>query len=69
MQARTTRDELRPQRVWVLRKGTHEVAIDLRAAARVGAEIVLTVDGSGPRHDCSAPTSTRELDQVTINGS
>src|SRR5215203_2405609 len=45
MQARTTRDQLRPQRVWVLRKGTHEAAIDLRAVAGVGAEIVLRVDG------------------------
>src|SRR5215211_3016099 len=45
MQARTTRDELRPQRVWALRKGEHEAAIDLKAVPGVGAEIVLTVDG------------------------
>src|SRR3954466_12119879 len=45
VQARTTRDELLPQRVWALRKGQHEAAIDLKAAPGIGAEIVLTVDG------------------------
>jgi hypothetical protein len=45
VQARTKREDLRPQRVWALRKGEHEAAIDLRAVPGVGAEIVLTVNG------------------------
>jgi hypothetical protein len=45
VQARTERDDLRPQRVWALRKGEHEAAIDLKAVPGIGAEIVLTVDG------------------------
>src|SRR5215213_6449935 len=45
VQARTQRDDLRPQRVWALRKGEHEAAIDLKAVPGIGAEIVLTVDG------------------------
>jgi hypothetical protein len=39
------RDDLRPQRVWALRKGEHEAAIDLKAVPGIAAEIVLTVDG------------------------
>jgi hypothetical protein len=45
VQARTERDDLRPQRVWALRNGEHEGAIDLKAVPGIGAEIVLTVDG------------------------
>jgi hypothetical protein len=45
VQARTERDDLRTQRVWVLRKGEHEAVIDLEAAPGIGAEVVLTVNG------------------------
>jgi hypothetical protein len=45
VQARTERDDLRPQRVWTLRKDRQEAAIDLKAVPGIGAEIVLTVDG------------------------
>src|SRR5215207_6663169 len=44
VQARTERDDLRPQRVWTLRKGEHAAAIDVKAVPGIGAEIVLTVD-------------------------
>jgi hypothetical protein len=37
--------DLLPQRLWALRKGEHEAAIDLKAVPGIGAEIVLTVDG------------------------
>jgi hypothetical protein len=45
VQARTQRADLLPQRLWTLRKGEHEAAMDLRAVPGVGAEIVLSVDG------------------------
>ena len=45
VQARTERDDLRPQRVWTLHKGEHAAAIDVKAVPGIGAEIVLTVDG------------------------
>ena len=45
VQARTEHDDRLPRRVWTLRKGTSEAAIDLRAVSGIGAEIVLTVDG------------------------
>ena len=45
VQARTEHDDLLPQRIWTLRKGTSEATIDLRAVSGVGAEIVLSVDG------------------------
>jgi hypothetical protein len=45
VQARTERDDIRPQRVWTLHKGEHAVAIDLQSVPGIGAEIVLTVDG------------------------
>jgi hypothetical protein len=45
VQARTERDDLLPQRVWALRNGDHEAAIDVKAVPGIGAEIVLTVDG------------------------
>jgi hypothetical protein len=45
VQARTARHDLLPQRVWALRKGEREAAIDLKAVPGIGAEIVLTVDG------------------------
>jgi hypothetical protein len=45
VQARTAREDLLPERVWALRKGEHEAAIDLKAVPGIGAEIVLTVDG------------------------
>ncbi len=49
VEARTERDDLMPQRVWTLRNGTREAAIDLKAVPGVGAEIVLTVDGEWRR--------------------
>jgi hypothetical protein len=42
--ARTERDDLRPQRVWTLRKDVREASMDLEAVPGAGAEIVLTVD-------------------------
>jgi hypothetical protein len=45
VQARTSREDLLPQRVWALRKGEHEAAIDVKAVPGIGAEIVLTVHG------------------------
>jgi hypothetical protein len=45
VKARTEHDDLITQRVWALRKGQHEAAIDIKAVPGVGAEIVLTVDG------------------------
>jgi hypothetical protein len=42
--ARGSGDELRPRRVWVLRKERSE-AIDLQPVTDFGAEIVLTVNG------------------------
>jgi len=45
VQARTQRADLLPQRLWTLRKGEHEAAMDVRAVPGVGAEIVLSVDG------------------------
>jgi hypothetical protein len=45
VQARTERDDLRPKRVWVLRKDGREAAIAVKAVPGVGAEIVLSVDG------------------------
>ena len=38
-----------PERVWTLRKGEHEAAIDLRAVPGSGAEIALIVDGEMQR--------------------
>jgi hypothetical protein len=49
VQARTERDDLRPQRVWTLHKGEHAAAIDLKAVPGTGAEVVLTVDGEWRR--------------------
>ena len=45
VEARTERDDLRPQRVWTLHKGDHAAAIDLKAVQGVGAKIVLTGGG------------------------
>jgi hypothetical protein len=45
VKARTEHDDLIPRRVWTLRKGEQEAAIDLRPVLGIGAEIVLTVDG------------------------
>jgi hypothetical protein len=42
---RTQHDDLLPQRIWTLSKGSSETAIDLRAVPGVAAEVVLTVDG------------------------
>jgi hypothetical protein len=49
VQARTERQDLLPKRVWALRKGGHEAAIDLKTVPGVGAEIVLTMDGEWRR--------------------
>jgi hypothetical protein len=61
LQARTQREDLRPQRVWALRQGEHEAAIDLKAVPGIGAEIVLTVDGELRKTRLSAPTTQAEL--------
>jgi hypothetical protein len=45
VQPRSERDDLRPKRVWVLRKDGREAAIDVKAVPGIGAEIVLTVNG------------------------
>jgi hypothetical protein len=45
VEARTNREDLRPQRMWALRKDGREAAIDVKAVPGIGAEIVLTVDG------------------------
>jgi hypothetical protein len=45
VQARTECYDLRPQRVWTLRKDGHEAVIDLKAVPGVYAEIVLTDRG------------------------
>jgi hypothetical protein len=45
LQARTNHDDRLPRRVWTLRRGEHEAAIDLRAVPGSGAEITLIVDG------------------------
>jgi hypothetical protein len=58
VEARTERDDLRPKRVWVLRKEGREAAIDVKAVPGMGAEIVLS-DGSGARRGCSGRTSRR----------
>jgi len=42
VEARTERDDLRPKRVWVLRKEGREAAIDVKAVPGMGAEIVLS---------------------------
>jgi hypothetical protein len=57
VQARTERDDLRPQRVWTLHNAGREAAIDVKAVPGVGAEIVLTVDGNCERSGCSDRTS------------
>jgi hypothetical protein len=49
VQARTRHDDLLPQRVWTLRNGSREAAIDLRPVPGIGAEIVLLVDGEWRR--------------------
>jgi hypothetical protein len=46
VEARTRHDDLLPRRVWTLRHGEREAALDLRAVpGNFGAEIVLLVDG------------------------
>ena len=42
VEARTERDDLRPKRVWVLRKEGRAAAIDVTAVPGIGAEIVLS---------------------------
>jgi hypothetical protein len=44
VKARAERQDLLPQRVWALRKGEREAAIDVKAMPGVGAEIVLTAN-------------------------
>jgi hypothetical protein len=61
VQARTQHEDLLPQRVWTLRKGAHEAAIDLRAVPGVGAEIVLSVDGELRRTRLYRPHEQAEL--------
>jgi hypothetical protein len=56
VEARTERDDLRPKRVWVLRKDGREAAIDVKAAPGIRAEIVLSVDGGCARRGCSGHT-------------
>ena len=45
VEARPRHEDLLPRRIWTLRQGTSEAAIDLRAVPGIGAEIVLTLDG------------------------
>ena len=45
VKTRTERQDLLPKRVWAVRKGGHEVAIDVKALPGIGAEIVLTANG------------------------
>jgi hypothetical protein len=45
VQARAAHEDLLPRRVWTLRNGTREVAIDVKALPGIGAEIVITADG------------------------
>jgi hypothetical protein len=40
------REDQLPKRVWALRKGEHEAAIDVKRVPGIGAEIVLTVEAS-----------------------
>jgi hypothetical protein len=63
VRARTSRQELRPQRVWALRKGEHEAAIDLKAVPGIGAELVLSVDGEWQRSRLY-----RLLEQAELSG-
>jgi hypothetical protein len=44
VQARTERDNLRPQPVWTLHKGEHAAELDVKAVPGLGAAIALTVD-------------------------
>jgi hypothetical protein len=39
------REDLLPNRVWALRKGGHDAAINPRPVPGIGTEIVLTLDG------------------------
>ena len=55
--ARTERDDLRPKRVWVLRKQGREAAMDVKAVPGIGAEIVLIWMGRCARRACSVRTS------------
>ena len=55
VEARTERDDLRPKRVWVLRKDGREAAIDVKAVPGIRAEIVLSVDGAA--QDAAVPVT------------
>jgi hypothetical protein len=44
VQDRMNPDDALPRRVWTLRKGEHEAAMELRAVPGIGAEVVLSVD-------------------------
>jgi hypothetical protein len=61
VQARTERDDLRPQRVWTLHKGEHAAAIHLQAVPGIGAEIVLTVSGELRKTRLFRPHEQAEL--------
>jgi hypothetical protein len=61
VEARTERDDLRPQRVWVLRKEGRETAIGVKAVSGIGAEIVLTLDGELRKTRLFRPHEQAEL--------
>jgi hypothetical protein len=67
VKARTAREDLLPRRVWALRKGEHDAAIDVKAVPGIGPEIVLTLDGSGGTPGCSAHTSRRRHGEFDIS--
>jgi hypothetical protein len=48
VQPRAERDDLRPQRMWTLRKRVHAGRHRSMRVVGIGAEIVLTVDGRVP---------------------
>jgi integrase len=57
IQARTERTDLLPKRVWALRKGDHEAAIDLKAVPASAPRLCSQWTVSGARRGCSAHTS------------
>jgi hypothetical protein len=61
VQARTERDDLRPQRVWTLHKGEHATAIDFKAVPGVAARSSSPSTASGGRRGCSGHTSRPNL--------
>jgi hypothetical protein len=59
VQALTEHDDLRPKRVWALRKDGREPAIDVKAVPGAVPRSCSRSTGSCARRGCSAPTSRR----------